>query len=194
MGAEAPQSQWFVQAGGKVWGPYPDARIEAFVCEGRVAAGTLLGTRPEGPFDPASSHRRLTRLFGEAEPEAPAAEPARPAPAPAPAIPAEIAPGSRALLVWAALKSQRPDRFEELLGAHGPFVRAGPGLWLVRARVGPAGLRNAMTRRLAVGDVLMVVEAPLDQAAWFNLDGEADRALRRLWSEKAPGAPPEGRG
>lgn len=178
MGLE-PQSQaqaaavWFVQAGGKVWGPYPEARIESFVAEGRVAAETLLSPQAEGPFRPAARQARLHRLFGDVElasgdvvPEARAMEEASPA---------------RPLLVWAALKSQRPDRFEELLGAHGAFVRIGPGLWLVRARLGPAALRNVMTRRLDAGDRLMVLDAPQDQAAWFNLDGDTDKTLRALW-------------
>jgi hypothetical protein len=30
----------------------------------------------------------------------------------------------------------------------------------------------------------MVVDAPLGQAAWFNLDGETDRTLRQLWGAK----------
>ena len=56
-----------------------------------------------------------------------------------------------------------------------------PGLWLVRAKLGPAGLRNALTRRLESEDCVMVIAAPLNQAAWFNLDGETDRTLRQLW-------------
>ncbi|HTI66240.1 MAG TPA: hypothetical protein VL460_01700 [Caulobacteraceae bacterium] len=181
MGAEfQPQVQgsgtWYVQAGGKVWGPYPEARIGAFVAEGRVAPETLMAPQAEGPFRPAARQARLHRLFGDVELAGPDG-PARPqAPEAASTLPV------RPLLVWAALKSQRPDRFEALLGAYGPYVRVGPGLWLVRARVGPAGLRNAMTRRLDGGDALMVLDAPLDQAAWFNLDGAVDRTLRQLWA------------
>ena len=169
--AGAPARVWFVQAAGKVWGPYPDARIEAFVAEGRVAAETLLGTTAEGPFLPAARQARLHRLFGDV---GLAAE----APEPAPAAPS----AARALMVWAGLKSQAPERFEQAVAAHGPFVRIGADLWLVRSRLGPSALRNALTRRLGQADALMVVEAPLDQAAWFNLDGDADRTMRQLWA------------
>lgn len=175
----APAAAWFVQAGDRVWGPYPQARIEAFVAEGRVAAETLMAPAPEGPFRPAAQQPPLQGLFGDAARVSAAGE-ARPAePSPAPATAPE-----RPLLVWAALKSQRPERFEALLGAFGPFVRVGPGLWLVRARSGPAALRNAMTRRLEAADSLMVLEAPLGQAAWFNIDGQTDRALRQLWGDR----------
>ena len=55
-------------------------------------------------------------------------------------------------------------------------------LWLVRARTGASALRNALTRRIGSDDALMVVEAPLEQAAWFNLAGDADRTMRQLWA------------
>jgi hypothetical protein len=175
---------WFVQAAGKVWGPYPEARIEAFVAEGRVASETLLASAAQGPFHPAGHQAKLHRLFGDAVAE-PAIEPARPAPEPASYAPAPAyAPGpAKALMVWAGLKSQRPERFEQAIAAHGPFVRVGSDLWLVRTRMGASALRNALTRRLDAADALMVVEAPLEQAAWFNLDGDADRTIRQLWAQ-----------
>jgi hypothetical protein len=179
QGAEGDVDTWYVQAAGKVWGPYAYARVETFVAEGRVAAETLMAPDQAGPFRPAARQARLHRLFGDVE-LAPgeALQPAAARPA------AETGP-VRPLLVWAALKGQKPDRFEQLLAAHGPFVRVGPGLWLVRAPLAPASLRNVMTRRLEAGDSIMVMEAPLDRAAWFNLDGETDRTLRQLWADKS---------
>ena len=170
---------WFVQAAGKVWGPYPQARIEDFVSEGRVAAETLMAEAAEGPFLPAARQARLHRLFGDVEPDlvGPAGQEERQDRL---AL-LEGAGAARAVVVWAALKSQSPERFEQALAVHGPFVAVGSGLWLVRARMGPAALRNALTRRLDSSDRLMVLEAPLAQAAWFNIEGEADRTLRQLW-------------
>jgi hypothetical protein len=190
MGAEsqhgaATAGAWYVQAGGKVWGPYAYARVEAFVAEGRVAPETLMAPDAQGPFRAAARQSRLHRLFGDVELSP--SEVLAPAAAVSPMEAGAQTSPVRPLLVWAALKSQRPERFEQLLGAHGAFVRVGPGLWLVRARMSPAGLRNVMTRRLEAGDTLMVLEAPLDRAAWFNLDGETDRTLRQMWVDKAEG-------
>jgi hypothetical protein len=42
-------------------------------------------------------------------------------------------------------------------------------------------LRNALSRRLRDGDALLVVEAPLERTAWFNLDQVSEQDLRRLW-------------
>jgi len=175
-------SAWYVQAAGRVWGPYSQARLEAFVEEGRVAAETLVGLSAEGPFLPAARQARLHRLFGDVDPgqDGPLADVAPLAAARHAAKAAEPAAQPRPLLVWAVLTG-RVEPFEAVLAAHGPFVRVGPDLWLVRARLGPAPLRNALSRRLTPADRLMVVEAPLAQAAWFNVEGETDRALRQLW-------------
>lgn len=158
---------YYVVAGGRVWGPYGRERIDGFVAEGRVAASTPVGDNPEGPFQAASRHPSLSALFG------------RPASAPVEAQPAIAA--QRALIVWAELSAPELESFEQMLGAHGPMAALGPGLWLVRARLGASALRNALTRRLSREDSLLVIEAPLEQAAWFNLAGGDEPALRRLW-------------
>jgi hypothetical protein len=173
---ESGATVWFIQAAGRVWGPYPESRMTSFVEEGRVAAETLVGVRSEGPFAPAAHQVRLRALFGAVDgPEmAPAAEPA---PVAARAEAGAVQP----LLVFTTLQGARADSFEALIGAHGPFVRVQQGLWLVRARMGPASLRNVLTRRMEAGDSVMVVAAASDQAAWFNLEGQTDRTLRQLW-------------
>lgn len=169
---------WFIRAAGRVWGPYPEARLSDFVDEGRVAPETLVGPTAEGPFAPAAHQAQLYRLFGGAAPDV--ADQAPPDPEPIGEHRVETGP-AQPLLVWASLKSRRPDALESLIGAYGPFARIMPGLWLVKAKLGPAGLRNALTRRLGAEDCVMVLCAPLNQAAWFNLDGETDRTLRQLW-------------
>ena len=178
--AGAGARAWYVQAAGRVWGPYPEARLESFVAEGRIAAGTLIAPTADGPFHPAARQARLHRLFGDDEPEG--GEPAEEPRAQRPVEAAATAGPVRPLLVWAQVQGRRAERFEQRLAIHGPFVRIGEALWLVRAREGAAALRNALTRRLEAVDGLMVVEAPLDRAAWFNLDGETDRTLRQLWT------------
>ena len=160
--------RWWIEAAGRVWGPYPQARMEAFVAEGRLTAASLVGESSGGPFAPAALDAALTRLFVP-EPRA-AASPARPEPVGA----------ARPLLVFAALKEARADLFEAAVAAQGECVRVSPGLWLVRARCAAAPLRNLLSRRLREGDLLVVAEVDAGQAAWFALSGETDRTLRRL--------------
>jgi hypothetical protein len=175
---------WWVQAAGRVWGPYAETRVAAFVAEGRVAAETLMAPNEDGPFAPAAQHPALAALFGVEAETAPApddeAEESASVVAVAPIQPA--AGEARALLVWTALASVRPERLERALAQHGPIVRIGRELWLVRARTGAAALRNDLTRDLGPEDRLMVAEAELKNAAWFNLAGDTDRAIRE-WTD-----------
>jgi hypothetical protein len=174
VGRKAVAGGYYVIAGGRVWGPYLRDRIDGFVAEGRVSATTPVGEHPEGPFQPAGRHPALGGLFQAGGPAATASEAAT------------AAGRERALVVWATLPQHRTEGFEQLLGAYGAWAALAPGLWVVRARQGPSALRNALTRRLTRDDALLVVEAPLDQAAWFNLGGGDEPALRRLWASVEP--------
>lgn len=172
-----PLRRWWIEAAGRVWGPYPQGRMEGFVAEGRLTASSLVSEAPEGPFAPAALEETLCALF---VPGAAAAAAREAAPSARP----EPVGVSRPLLVFAALKSTRADLFEATVAAQGECVRVAPGLWLVRARCAAAPLRNLLSRRLREGDVLVVTEVELAQAAWFALPGDTDRALRRLLSER----------
>jgi hypothetical protein len=85
------------------------------------------------------------------------------------------------LLVWADPVSLGLDQFEALISRYGVVVPIRPGVWLLQARCDAAALRNALSRRLTGADSLMIVHAPLDRAAWFNLDSAAERRLRQVW-------------
>ena len=84
--------------------------------------------------------------------------------------------------MFAELASVAPAAFQAALGRLGRCAQVRPGLWLLRAPIGAAALRNMLSSRLAASDTLLVVEAPLDHAAWFNLAPSSDRELRRLWA------------
>ena len=65
-----PAPDWYVAAQDRVWGPYPERRIADFVQEGRVAAATLLGIAPEGPFRPAVEQAALRAAVHRRRPAA----------------------------------------------------------------------------------------------------------------------------
>jgi hypothetical protein len=206
--ASAPAHMWFVKTGGEVWGPYPEARMAEFAREGRVRPSTLLSPFAQGPWSPAADSaefagqlRRLpppppqgrvglSQIQAQSQPPAriqASPEPSRwqaadPAPAAA-ARPVEATPGlARPLLVFAQLTSVAPATFNAALARLGACAQVRPDLWLVRSSLGAAALRNLLSAHLTGGDSLLVVEAPLEQAAWFNLAPAHDRDLRRLWS------------
>ena len=188
----APAQRWWIEAQDRVWGPYPAERLAVFREEGRLGAASLVGADPAGPFAPAALVAELSALFGDLDGAEDRAQPdpEEPAPAkPAPERRAAATPARRPLLVLTDAQDPARRDLETALGAYGETVRVRPGLWLVRAREGAAALRNALSRRLRGADMLLVVEAPLAAAAWFNLDGATDRGLRRLWAE-AGATPP----
>lgn len=153
---------WWIRAGGRAWGPYPLPRLRRFHAEGRFGPASLVGREEDGPYVPAAEAPDLVELFtdGSRSPAAPAFRPMLvilDAPAPAAA-------------------------FAAALASCGEVVGIRPGLWLLRAREGAAAVRNVLSRTLAPADRLLVAEAPIAGAAWFNLDGGTDRALRRLWA------------
>jgi hypothetical protein len=170
--------------------------MAAFVAEGRVDAATPISPWSAGPFAPAAQMLDLQALQRQApRPSAPRPQAASAAQArPAPTRPAEVRPvpaqavrpvpaagPTRPLLVWATLAPAAAGRFQAALASFGPCAVLRPGLWLVRAGVDAAALRNALSRGLRGNESLLVVEAPLEQAAWFNLGQSAERDLRQFW-------------
>jgi len=172
------------------------------VAEGRVTPESLVSADVDGPFHPAGRWRGLAPLFHAPKlyhhqpapivEAAPASQPtpvAQPKPAtkptPSPRLdtpsPSPSAAPTRPLLVWADLAALSAAQFEALIARYGAVVAIRPGVWLVQARCDAAALRNALSRRLTGADALVIVHAPLDQAAWFNLDSAAERTLRQVW-------------
>ncbi len=186
---------WYVKSAGRVWGPYPEARVAGFVQEGRVGPATPVSPFPTGPFAPAAGNPEFAPLL-KVRADLPSVERA-PEPLRAPAASQGLAPPAdrravqeaaaatgpaRPLLVWADLSGEAARTFPAVLAAFGPGVAVRPGLWLIQARMSAPALRNLLSRRLGPADALLIVEADLDRAAWFNVEPARDRELRRLWS------------
>ena len=171
--------RWWVEAQGRVWGPYPAERLLRFRDEGRLGPASRVGGSPDGPFTPAGVLPALAGLFEAAAAvvSAPQAEPSQPD-----ASVADDAAAARTLLVITDGLEGELTAFEAALAPSGDTVRIRPGLWLLRSAEGVARLRNTLSRALPPRSMLLVVDAPAPGAAWFNLDGDTDRALRRLWS------------
>ena len=180
--------RWWIRAEGRIFGPYAAARLPAFRDEGRLAPATLVARDEAGPFTAAAQTPELAALFARTAPEADAASGAEAARESytawedAGSAVGAGAPGDRTLVVVTDAVEDAAAAAGVALRVHGDAVRVRSGLWLLRTREGAAPVRNALSRRLGADAMLLVVEAPLAAAAWFNLGEEADRALRRLWT------------
>jgi hypothetical protein len=55
-------------------------------------------------------------------------------------------------------------------------------VWLLACDLSINAVRNALVQKLGKLDMLFVVDATRDRAAWFNFGPEADARIRRLWA------------
>ncbi len=193
-------ASWIVSVAGRAYGPYTDAQMQAFASEGRLAPQSLVARNGETHFRPASDEPALAAFFGIARQTAP--EPATPASTATvtPIKPAESPtkfgrqdetdkPGERAhVIIIADMKSRSIDGLEEEIFKLGPAFAFLPQAWLLSTELPVNAIRNLLVQQLGKLDVLFVVDATRDKAAWFNFGPEADTRIRRNWA-RTPDAP-----
>ena len=187
-------ASWIVSVAGRAYGPYTDAQMQAFASEGRLAPQSLVARNGETQFRPAADEPALAILFGFAQQPAP--ESATPAPIATvtPIKPADSQskfgrqddvekPGVRShVIIIADMKSRSIDGLEEEIFKLGPAFAFLPQAWLLSTDLSVNAIRNQLVQQLGKLDVLFVVDATRDKAAWFNFGPEADARIRRNWA------------
>jgi hypothetical protein len=87
-------------------------------------------------------------------------------------------------VIMADLKSGSIARFEESIAALGQSFAILPQVWLLSSRETVNTVRNTLTPPLGKLDMLFVVNASNNKAAWFNFGPEADARIRKLWQSE----------
>jgi hypothetical protein len=188
-------ASWIVSVAGRAYGPYTDAQMQAFASEGRLAPQSLVARNGETQFRQAADDTVLSTLFGLHKMAA-APEPANPAPSATvtPIKPADgpstfgqkddaVKAGERAhVIIIADMKSRSIDGLEEEIFKLGPAYAFLPQAWLLSTDLSVNAIRNQLVQQLGKLDVLFVVDATRDKAAWFNFGPEADSRIRRNWA------------
>jgi hypothetical protein len=91
--------------------------------------------------------------------------------------------GERAhVIIIADMKSRSIDGLEEEIFKLGPAYAFLPQAWLLSTDLSVNAIRNQLVQQLGKLDVLFVVDATRDKAAWFNFGPEADSRIRRNWA------------
>jgi hypothetical protein len=85
-------------------------------------------------------------------------------------------------IIMADMKSRSVAGIEEEVFNLGPAYAVLPQVWLLACDLSINALRNALVQKLGKLDMLFVVDATRDRAAWFNFGPEADTRIRRLWA------------
>jgi GYF domain 2 len=176
---------WMVSVSGRAYGPYTDAQMAAFAAEGRLAPQSLIARSTEGNFRPAGEEPALAAFFTpaamEPQPVTPRAD-AKPAGMfgrnkdEGPSEPSHV-------VVIADMKSRSIVGLEEEIYRLGQACPLLPQIWLLRTDQSVNAVRNHLVQQLGKLDVLFVVDATNNKAAWFNFGPEAEARIRRIWSK-----------
>jgi len=94
----------------------------------------------------------------------------------------EVPPQSRFIIV-SDMKSRSIAGLEQEISRCGQSVSLMPQAWLLTSDMTINALRNTLTQRLGRIDVLFIVDASRNKAAWFNYGPENDARIRRIWQE-----------
>ncbi|MGD0144567.1 MAG: GYF domain-containing protein [Rhizomicrobium sp.] len=195
---------WIVSVGGRAYGPYTDAQMQAFAYEGRLAPQSLVARNGETNFRQASDEPALASLFTFADRAS--VEPAKPTATVTPIKPAEpdpmsafgrldetaMTPERAHIVIIADMKSRSIDGLEEEIFKLGPAFAFLPQAWLLSSELSVNAIRNQLVQQLGKLDALFVVDATRDKAAWFNFGPESDTRIRRNWA-RTPEMPASGR-
>lgn len=187
---------WTISVSGQTYGPYTTQQMQAFVAEGRLAPHSLAAPAGDTQFRPAGEYHALTRLFAPAAPAAPTPS-ATGKFVTAGGVETEediISPtfgrsndeprtGERGrFVVIADMKSRSISGLEEEIFNMGPAYSLMPQAWLLASDQPINVIRNALVQKLGKMDMLFIVDATHNKAAWFNFGPESDTRIRRVWT------------
>ncbi|HEY2071491.1 MAG TPA: DUF4339 domain-containing protein [Rhizomicrobium sp.] len=178
---------WFVNVQGRAYGPYSTEQMEGFVTEGRLAAHSLITRAGETEFRAAGDESAFVDLFQQNKAKAETITPgAATAAAPAPQQfgrhDVEEPTGERShFVIVADMKSRSVQGLEEEIYNLGTAHAILPQVWILATEQPINAVRNLLVQKLGKLDVLFVVDASHNKAAWFNFGPEADSRIRRIW-------------
>jgi len=185
------QPTWTIRVNDRCFGPYTAEQMRAYAAEGRLAAQSLVARAGDPLYRPAAEDNELSVLF-------------RPLP-PRPVFftaEGDLGPekfgrnekdgGSPShFIVIADMKSRSISGLEEEIFKCGPAYAVMPQAWLLSSEMSINAIRNVLVQRLGRLDMLFIVDAARNKAAWFNYGPEADSRIRRIWQKAPEPAPAE---
>lgn len=175
---------WTISVAGRTYGPYSDEQMRVFAAEGRLARQSLVAPTGGTEFRRAADEPALASIFSSPAPDAAVAQSIRRV---TPGAFGRQENGSREgeishLLIIADMKSGSIAKLEEEIATLGPIYAMLPQVWLLKTESSVNLVRNLLVQQLGKLDVLFVVDATHDKAAWFNFGPEADARIRKIWS------------
>lgn len=176
---------WTVNTGERTYGPYTITQLQAFAVEGRLAPHSLVARTGEEHYRPAREDPLLVELFRAGHSPAAVAQALRNDQQQRSFGRREddSEPGELShYIIVADMKSRSVAGLEEEIFNLGPAYAVLPQVWLLACDLSINAVRNALVQKLGKLDMLFVVDATRDRAAWFNFGPEADSRIRKLWA------------
>jgi hypothetical protein len=171
--------------------------MSAFVAEGRLTPQSLVARAGETTARPVSEVAALAGLFADAPaPVASYSPEPRAETRPAGMFGRSKEEGQKDgvlshVVIIADMKSRSIAGLEEEIYKLGQACPLLPQIWLLRTSQSVNTVRNVLVPQLGKLDVLFVLDATNDKAAWFNFGPEVEARIRRVWSRTTDTAPSE---
>jgi hypothetical protein len=176
---------WIISVAGQTYGPYGPEQMRTFAAEGRLARQSLVAHAGETEFRRAEDEPELSAIFPSAQPARETAifQPLRQESAASFGRGEEPSRNGETshFLVLADMKSGSIAKLEEAIATFGPTCAILPQAWLLVSEASINAVRNLLVQQLGKLDMLFVVDAGNNKAAWFNFGPEADSRIRKLW-------------
>jgi len=181
---------WIINVAGRAYGPYSTEQMRTFAHEGRVVNDSLVARAGETEFRTVGEEPSLAQIFGAARSthiaEALQNREQKRQPAFGRQDDEDRDGGRREnchLVVMADMKSRSISGLEEEMHKLGLTVQLLPQVWLLSTEATANAVRNTLIQQLGKLDVLFVLDATRDKAAWFNFGPELDTRIRRFWAK-----------
>jgi len=184
---------WNISVGGRSYGPYSLAQMQSFIAEGRLAAHSLVVRGSAEVFRPAGTDDQLRAFFPAEKTPTPSAsgkfltagrkgDDDSSAPTLSRSLEGEQRRDCGRYLILADMKSRSISGLEEEIQKLGQMLQLLPQAWLLVSEQNISSVRNTLVQKLGKLDLLVVVDATRNKAAWFNFGPEADARIRRVWA------------
>ncbi len=168
--SEAQPNGWFVNFGGKVFGPYSIAQMSEFVQEERVRGISVVKCGEGGQWMQAAVEPQIGRLF---------AHDAVPLPPPVPAaLERRKESAASNVFVIGHFRSRSVETFERALGQFGDVLAITPSAWMLRTTIAVGILRNDLVEFLGTSDRLFIVDGKRGKMTWSNFGPSEEARLR----------------
>lgn len=176
---------WIISFAGRTFGPYSTRQMSEFAAEGRLASQSLVARAGETTFRKACEESELAAIFQSPrnQPGASSPQAGRRESQPAFGRHDENSPARERAhyIIVADMKSGSIGRLEEAIARLGLCCAITPQAWLLSSDQSISIIRNMLVEQIGKLDLLFVIDATHDKAAWFNFGPEADARIRKFW-------------